>query len=709
MYQPVKPVNNHWVMDYETIVNCFVGVFVHHKDSSISKVFVIHGDKNDLYALIMFLKECSRDNQWHISYNGLSFDAQISSYILANQSFLLSLSTEDVITKLYNFANSVIKSKDTGSFLPFSPWSIPIKQIDLFKMNHWDNKAKMSSLKWIQYSMDWENVEEMPHKHYEPVTDEQTLNKVISYCFNDVYSTRDIFIRSKEQIELRRQLTTEYKIDLYSASEPRISKELFLHFLEQRTGIPKSELKQGRTHRTHIVLADCILPYVKFKTAEFKAVHDYFLKTVITSTKDKLKHTLVYKGVKTDYGLGGIHGAVKEGLYKPDDGWTIITSDVVSYYPNLAIKNRFAPEHINKDVFCFLYEWIFEERTKIPKSNPKNYVYKIILNSTYGLTGDENSFLYDPKMTMQITINGQLLLSMLYEMICEEIPTAIPLMQNTDGLETMLPTSELNKYMEICKKWQDITQLTLEHDEYKKMVIRDVNNYIAVNTKDKVKCKGVFEWEDLDQKKVAVLHKNKSFLIIPKAVYAYFVNGIRPEEFIAQNRKLHDYCAGVKSNGEWHFETRELIDDVPEKYKTISIEEKRQYLLANGWEQSWSDDNWVRHDAMNKEASTGLHTEYAFRITVKKESVVKKTKLQKIVRYFISTNGKKIIKCHADGREIQVEAGPWLQTVVNKLPNNASVDDYSNVNFQYYIDEIYKQINQIEEVKLKTYVQLSLF
>jgi hypothetical protein len=28
---------------------------------------------------------------------------------------------------------------------------------------------------------------------------------------------------------------------------------------------------------------------------------------------------------------------------------------------------------------------------------------------------------------------------MLYEMICEEIPNAIPLMQNTDGLETIDP------------------------------------------------------------------------------------------------------------------------------------------------------------------------------------------------------------------------------------------------------------------------------
>lgn len=94
---------------------------------------------------------------------------------------------------------------------------------------------------------------------------------------------------------------------------------------------------------------------------------------------------------------------------------------------------------------------------------------------TYGLTGDINSFLYDPKMTMQITINGQLLLTMLYEMLSLAIPESKPLMQNTDGLEMMIPESKKDLYFQICKEWENLTQLSLEHDEYSKMIIRDVN------------------------------------------------------------------------------------------------------------------------------------------------------------------------------------------------------------------------------------------
>ena len=639
----------HWVMDYETICNTFVAIFQHYKDDSVRKVFVINKDQNDIVEFCQFLSDCKTKNQWHISYNGLEFDAQITQHIMKHQSVYSKMPGDKLAEKIYAYAQETISRKNQGEFVEFAPYKLSIRQIDLFKLNHWDNKAKSSSLKWVQYAMDWENVEEMPHHHSEPVTDSHTLQKVISYCINDVLSTKQILDHSKEQIKLRQVLTKEYGIDLYSASEPRISKELFLYFLEKKTGIEKAELKRMRTPRTHIVLADCILDYIKFQTPEMQKMLDFFRKTVITSTKDGFKYRMEYKGVKTDYGLGGIHGAADAGVYEAKAGWTIMTSDVTSFYPNLAIKNGFAPQHLPKKEFLDLYEWFFEERKKIPKSDPKNYVYKIILNSTYGLTGDENSFLYDPRMTMQITVNGQLQLSMLYEMLSLAIPEGIPLMQNTDGLEMMIPSGSVETYMKVCAEWEKLTKLSLEHDEYKKMIIRDVNNYIAISKKDKVKCKGAFEWEDLQSKKVATFHKNKSFLIIPKAIYAYFVHGIKPEDFLRDNTDVMDYCAGVKSKGSWYYEER-YVD----------------------------------------------------------KGTLKVNRLQKIVRYYVSKNGGKIVKCHPDGREIQVESGSWLQTVVNRIDPASTIDQY-DINYSYYLEEINKQIEGIEVYKPKAVTQLLLF
>jgi hypothetical protein len=173
----------HWVMDYETINNLFVAVFQHYKTEE-TKVFVVHESKNDFPEYITFLQKCVTENQWHISYNGLSFDAQITQKLLLNQKSLLKLSAQELVDYIYKYAQTVIEKSNKGDFAEFAPYKLKIKQIDLFKLNHWDNKAKMSGLKWIQYSMDWENVEEMPHRHDQPVTDSNTLNAVIDYCIN---------------------------------------------------------------------------------------------------------------------------------------------------------------------------------------------------------------------------------------------------------------------------------------------------------------------------------------------------------------------------------------------------------------------------------------------------------------------------------------------------------------------------------------------
>lgn len=43
-----------------------------------------------------------------------------------------------------------------------------------------------------------------------------------------------------------------------------------------------------------------------------------------------------------------------------------------------------------------------------------------------------------------------------------------------------------------------------------------------------------------------------------------------------------------------------------------SYEEMAKYLESKGWEKSWSDDNWVRSNAKNREANTGIDTLSAF-------------------------------------------------------------------------------------------------
>ena len=661
----------HWVMDYETLSNCFTGVFEHYKTTE-RKVFVVHDLRNDLDSFISFLKENINNKEWHISYNGLAFDGQITHYILDNYYLWSTLSGNAIANIIYKYAQRCIMRSNAKEFSDYPQWKMQIGQIDVFKLHHWDNPAKRSSLKWIQYSMDWENILDMPIHHETEIKTQEEIDIILEYCINDVRSTKEIYNRSKSQVGLRKELTGTYDINMFSASEPRISKEIFGYYLSRNLNISTRDLKQMRTYRDTIKVKDIILPYVSFTSPEFKLLHERFKSLEIDASKLKgsFKYYIDYKDVKTHFGLGGAHGAASKGVYESTEDMIIMSSDVTSFYPNLAIKNQWSPGHFPKKAFSDQYEWFFEERKKIPKSNPMNYVYKIILNSTFGLSNDVNSFFYDPELCMRITINGQLTLMMLYEQIMERIPGAIALLQNTDGVETIIPKEHYDLYMQICEEWQQTTSLNLEHDQYQKLVLSDVNNYIGVNNYVKVditkwrevkqsqphylfkvendkfsfapvKLKGRFDFHNLQ------LHKNKSKLVIPKALYQYFVNDILPEDYLEQNKNILDYCIGGKSKGQWQQVARS-----------------------------------VENGAFKEET------------------------LQKINRYFISKQGVKIVKVNKDdSREIQLEAGRWVQTVFNKMKVAPKWSDY-NIDKLYYMQAIETEINNILTINTN---QLKLF
>jgi hypothetical protein len=651
---------NHWIMDYETLTNCFVGVFQHYKTKE-RKVFVLHDLQDDFTPLLTFLKQNRKDKEWHISFNGLAFDAQITHYILDNEHMWMAHTACEIAHDIYLFAQQCINAKHSGEYLKYAEWKMKIQQIDLFKLNHWDNVSKKSSLKWIQFSMDWDNLLDMPIKHTTKINTQEELDIIIEYCINDVESTYEIYKRSKSQINLRKKLSDKYKINLFSASEPRISKEIFMYYMAKKMNMTKYDFKKLRTERKYIKCKDIILPYIKFKSYEFNGLLNNLLnkKLDASNLKGQFNFSVNYKGVNTHFGLGGVHGAIDSGIYESDDEYIIMSSDVTSFYPNLVIRNQWSPKHFPKELFCPQYEWFFDERVKIPKSNPMNYVLKIILNSTFGLSNDATSFFYDPELCMRITINGQLTLMMLYEMIMEEIPDAISLMQNTDGIEIKIPKIYKDKYLEICSRWEKLTKLKLEHETYSKMIIADVNNYIAVqnfvetdintwrNIKDSnphyifkiegssfkyapVKLKGRFNFHDL------ALHKNKSKLVVPKALYQYFINNVLPKDYIKSNTNIIDYCIAQKSRGEW-IQTKRFV----------------------------------------------------------KDGNVIDVSIQKTNRYYISEDGYKIIKVNKfDNREIQLESGKWKQKLFNKIVVKNKFSDY-NINKKYYIQAIENEINNI--------------
>ena len=647
-----------YVYDYETVANCFLGVFINVQNPTEIISFEISNTRNQLTEYIEFLHSCINNKTMLISYNGLKFDTQISQYLLYSYDIFQKAPGKDIASSVYLIAQDVIKRSNAKEFPMYNPKDNPFRECDILAINNYDNPAKRCSLKWLQYSMDWHNVEDMSTDHSQQHNDKDIL-MLLKYCINDCLSTRELFFKNKSEILLRNNLTKHFQIDLTNHSEPKLAKSIFLKLLSQKLNIPEYILKKKKTYRKTINLREAILPYIEFKTPELKETLAKFRKLKLDgeNLKGSFQHKQVYRGLELSFALGGIHGA-KKGIYVSDKDYIIKSFDVTSFYPNLSIRNNWAPAHINNEAFCEIYEGFFEDRKKYSKKDPLNYVYKILLNSTYGLSNEDNSFLKDSMFTMRITCNGQLLLVMLIEELCESIPGARPIMVNTDGGEIIIPREYEPMYHEICERWEALTKLQLEYEVYEKLIIPDVNNYIGIfaakeitkeeayklvkekfpkplikknkegkyflfNTKEK----GRFEVDK-------PLHKNKSFRIKRIAYYYYFIHNQSPEKTLKEHQHIYDYCGVARSIGG-----------------------------------------------------------YKFNLTCYSDGSLDTIAAQKTLRYYISQKGCKILKVKGD-KVIKVEAARILERIMNKFEDKP-FDEYE-VDTSYYLREINKEIQKIE-------------
>jgi hypothetical protein len=142
-------------------------------------------------------------------------------------------------------------------------------------------------------------------------------------------------------------------------------------------------------------------------------------------------------------------------------------------------------------------------------------------------------------------VNGQLLLTMLVERLVRK--GASLLQVNTDGVTILYNYLLQDEIMKICKEWEEITKLQLEYANYSSMIIRDVNNYIAVGEDGKIKEKGAFETKK-------DWHKDNSYMVVPLAVREYFVNGTPIAETLRNHDNILDFCGRYKATKGWHVE-----------------------------------------------------------------------------------------------------------------------------------------------------------
>ena len=188
--------------------------------------------------------------------------------------------------------------------------------------------------------------------------------------------------------------------------------------------------------------------------------------------------TIQAKDLKLVYGWGGIHGAIENYQVEATDKFKIVDIDVGSYYPSMIIQLGYAPSSIPS---AKGYEDIYNQRITAKHSGDGDTAdaLKLVLNSTYGALKNQYNPLYEPRVANHICISGQLLLTDLIEKL-EAIPTLKLIQANTDGLMIGYNPRHEKKVNEVVEEWENRTRLNMEYTEIKKIVQKDVNNYVLI-------------------------------------------------------------------------------------------------------------------------------------------------------------------------------------------------------------------------------------
>lgn len=471
---------------------------------------VIH---NDLDALRKFYL-ANRDSLF-VGYNSHSYDSNVMrAYLQGKNPFHVS--------------KAIIESDDRAlAYKMFDTKKTPLFGMDLYQDNRGFSLKEHSAFMGINiketevdFDLDRELTEE-----------EQVLNEL--YCKNDVLATEKRFEQNIGMLVAKAAIALYFGLDkmALSMTNANLTAELLGAEKTPDRGdeLDKYELPEGFKIESEAIRQ-------AFMTDEFEA-----------NDKGHASISLYVprRDVTEVVGVGGIHGAKESFIHVGN----FHARDVGSLYPNTMVLFDYLSRNIPEDK-RHIYQMLLDERMEAKYSNkefteikgvqiPTKLLingYKLPLNTKYGAMGAEFNKLYDPRMRLLVCITGQMAMWDLLEKI-EDHATIIQ--SNTDA-HYYIPFSEEDEKAidEIANDWMKRTGYTLDDDPFKAIFQKDVNNYLAITDKGKVKFKGA----------IGLTNGLKvSKAIVSNAFINYVVAGKDYKEFINECNELRQFQMVTKT------------------------------------------------------------------------------------------------------------------------------------------------------------------
>lgn len=381
------------IYDIESLPNYFCVVFAQLNGDGIKK-YEISSRRNDRDEILEMAKYSIL-----IAHNAHGYDNLLMNYIFDNQ----TCTAQDInfisqtIIKAGKFENK--QNRDLKNILYPYRHGRYFDSIDTMTLLA-SSKLRVS-LKHLQVMIKWHNVLEF-ECNWEVDLPEDQWDECLDYCVNDVLSLKEVCLTLHKDFTLRDFVHETTGLDVHSKDPVKIAELTMCAAIaagnEEQVGTFMYETTQQNRPTREVIIEDLLLPFIKFETEPFQKLHRTYRELVLDpvieakkSKKEKFKEPLLLNGVIFNFGLGGIHHSYSENpkingsrTFKTGNGYKLVQSDVVSYYPTARIqhlKHHFDPHFLDE------YKKAYAEKAEGKSTGNKmleGYA-KLKLNSVFGL------------------------------------------------------------------------------------------------------------------------------------------------------------------------------------------------------------------------------------------------------------------------------------------------------------------------------------
>lgn len=614
-----------YIYDIEVFSDDWIVVFRRPEDGS--NYIVIHNDNARLRDFL---------SQPDIVIGGFN-NKHYDDYIILT----MILGGSNVEVKRHN--DHIIGGKD--------PWTFPFIQYKKKPFKSFDLRDDIAdqgiSLKAIEGNLKLPIVESSVPFDIDRKLSPEELEEVIRYCKYDVDSTIKLYQERKENyIDAKALISDMYGLDK--------AEGIGLTNAKLCARILGAKPQKFNDERNYIIPDNIDTDLIP------KVILDFFLQIRDKSIPDaKLfgagkgsKGMTLDLILKTSYGecpvtfaWGGVHGAKPCVIVEETEDRVIINQDVASLYPNSMLNFGYCSRAMEDPE---AYRKLVERRLGYKHSGDKlrSNALKLPINTTYGAMLNAYNPLADRWAGRSVCISNQLAMTMLITMLCRECETIDFININTDGIMFTIDRKEVELSERIVAEWCEITKFEMERDDFKKVIQKDVNNYIGITPDGSFKTKGGY----------VSLYKGGSFKtnslqIIHKAIVDYLVKGIPPETTINECEDIFAFQQIVKTGGTY----------------------EGSYHYINGERVPIQKVNRV----------------YA----------VKDPKYGQVVKGKWITEKRKKNKDTGKMESTPVDPPVWSETVISECPEHAFIDNENvltvdDLDNDYYIDMAKKRIDK---------------